>query len=223
MLRLPIILMLSAILVGCAGVGQRVSTQTTMFYEDSYQPLGSVHVTSGDIGVSDNSLEFKTYKSKLEAKLISVGHTVTDDPSDAKYIAFFTYGIDEGKEKTYSYSQWGQTGGGTTSYSSGTVTSSGGGNATYSGSTYQMPTYGVVGTNTGSYTTYKRVIAVDMVYAESLSSGEPIKTYEGRTDSVGSCSMIGEVMDEMIEAMFTDFPSESGKNRTLTVAGVFDC
>ena len=222
MSRLSIVLILSAVLVGCAGIGQYVDTQTTMFYEDSYQPVGSVHVMSGDMSVSNNSLEFKTYKSKLEAKLTSVGHTVTDDPSDAKYIAFFTYGIDEGKEKTYSYSQYGQTGGGTTSYSSGTVTSSGGDSATYSGSTYQMPTYGVV-KNTGSYTRYKRVIAVDMVDAESLSSGEPIKTYEGRTNSVGSCSMIGEVMDEMIEAMFADFPNESGKNRTLTVAGVFDC
>ena len=223
MIRLPIILMLSAILVGCAGVGPRVIAKTTMFYEDSYQPVGSVHVMSGDMSVSNNSLEFKTYKSKLEAKLTSVGHTVTDDPSDAKYIAFFTYGIDDGKENTYSYLQWGQTGGGNTTYSSGSINGSNGNSATYSGSTYQMPTYGVVGTNTSSYTTYKRVIAVDMVYTESLSSGEPIKTYEGRTDSVGSCSMIGEVIDEMIEAMFTGFPNESGKNRTLDVAGVFDC
>jgi hypothetical protein len=64
---------------------------------------------------------------------------------------------------------------------------------------------------------------VDMVDAESLSSEEPIRIYEGRTISSGSCNMIGEVIDEMIEAMFTDFPSESGKNRTLTVAGVSDC
>tara|TARA_R110000787_G_scaffold281534_1_gene392909 strand:- start:55 stop:636 length:582 start_codon:yes stop_codon:yes gene_type:complete len=193
-----------------------------MFYANSYQPVGPVHVMSGDASVSNNSLEFKAYKSKLEAKLTSVGHTVTDDLSDAKYIAFFTYGIDDGKENTYSFAQIGQTGGGTT-YSSGTVNSSGGGSATYSGSTYQMPTYGQVGTTNISVTTYKRIIAVDMVDAESVANEEPIIIYEGRTNSTGTCGVIGEVIDEMIEAMFTDFPSESGKNRTLRIPSVVDC
>ena len=221
MIRLSIVLILSVALAGC-GLGPRVKAKTTMFYANSYQPLGSVHVMSGDTGVSNNSLEFKTYKSKLEAKLTSVGHTVTDDPSNAKYIVFFTYGIDDGKENVYSYPLIGQTGGGTT-YSSGTVNSSGGGSATFSGTSYKMPTFGVVGTNTGSYTYYKRVIAVDMVDAESLSSAEPTRIYEGRTISSGTCNVIGEVIDEMFEAMFTDFPSESGKNRTLQIPSVVDC
>ena len=219
--RLSIVLILSAVLVGCAGM-KVVKTQSTMFYDNSYQPEGSVHVMSGDMDVSNNSPEFKTYKSKLEAKLTSVGHTVTDDPNDAQYIAFFTYGIDDGKEKNLSFAQYGQTGGGTT-YSSGTVNSSGGGSATYSGTSYQMPTYGQVGTTNIKITTYKRIIAVDMVDAETVANEEPRIIYEGRTKSTGTCGVIGEVIDEMFEAMFTDFPSESGKNRTLQIPSVVDC
>ena len=219
--RLSIVLILSAVLVGCAGM-KAVSTQSTMFYDNSYQPVGSVHVMSGDSNVSNNSLEFKAYKSKLEAKLTSVGHTVIDDPSDAKYIAFFTYGIDDGKDNNLSLAQYGQTGGGTT-YSSGTVNSSGGDSATYSGTSYQMPTYGQVGTTNIKITTYKRIIAVDMVDAETVANEEPRIIYEGRTNSTGTCGVIGEVIDEMIEAMFTDFPSESGKNRTLRIPSDVDC
>ena len=64
--RLSIVLILSAVLIGCAGM-KAVITQSTMFYDNSYQPVGSVHVVSGDSNVSNNSLEFKAYKSKLEA------------------------------------------------------------------------------------------------------------------------------------------------------------
>ena len=69
-----------------------------------------------------------------------------------------------------------------------------------------MPTYEQVGTTNIKITTYKRIIAVDMVDAETIANEEPRIIYEGRTTSTGTCGVIGEVIDEMIEAMFTDFP-----------------
>ena len=86
-----------------------------------------------------------------------------------------------------------------------------------------MPTYGVVGSGTRSVTAYTRAIALDIVDAESMKKGSPRKVYEGRVKSTGKCSIIVEVFDEMLEAMFTDFPGESGKTRRMSVSGDFNC
>lgn len=213
-------LLLSALLTGCASSGGGVSANTTAFYTDAYEPKGSLSVVAGDPSVS-GSLEFAAYKRKFERWLGYVGYEIESDPGKAEYIALVTYGIDEGKTTTVSSPIYGQTGGGAT-YTSGTVYGSGG-SVNYSGSSYTMPSYGVVGSKTGSKTTYTRAIALDIVEASSFKEGNPQKVYEGRTKSTGSCSIIVEVFDEMLEAMFTDFPGENGRNKNRLVRGVFDC
>lgn len=87
-----------------------------------------------------------------------------------------------------------------------------------------MPTYGVVGSSTGSATRYNRAIALDIVEASSFKKGNPKKVYQGRTKSKGSCSVIVEVFDEMLEAMFIGFPGENGRNRKQVISpAIFNC
>jgi len=206
------------ILTGCAT--PRVVTNNTAFFVDSYAPRGTISVVSGKEDVN-NSLEFAAYRRKFEKKLSEVGYAIESDPNKADFIALVAYGIDNGETSTVSTPIFGQTSGGTT-YSSGTVSGSGG-SVNYSGTSYTMPTYGVVGSSTGSVTTYNRAIALDIVEAKSFKEGKPKKVYEGRTKSKGSCSVIVEVFDEMLEGMFSDFPGENGRNRKQVVPGVFDC
>ncbi|MEY3122912.1 MAG: hypothetical protein RI993_1737 [Pseudomonadota bacterium] len=211
-------LLVIAIVTGCAT--PRVITNNTAFFVDSYAPRGSISVVSGEAGVN-NSLEFAAYKRKFENKLSEAGYTIESDPNKADFIALVAYGIDNGETTTVSTPIFGQTSGGTT-YSSGTVYGSGG-SASYRGTSYTMPTYGVVGSSTGSVTTYNRAVALDIVEAKSFKEGKPKKVYEGRTKSKGSCSVIVEVFDEMLAAMFSDFPGENGRNRKQVVPGVFNC
>lgn len=86
-----------------------------------------------------------------------------------------------------------------------------------------MPTYGIVGSSTSSVTTYNRAIALDIIEAKSFKEGDPKTVYQGRTRSEGSCSVIVEVFDEMLEAMFSDFPGENGRNRKQSIRGDFNC
>ena len=209
-----------AVLVATGCAMPHVKTSNTAFYLDAFVPTGSISVVSGEVNVN-SSLEFSAYKKKFENKLIAVGYKIEHDTNKADYIALVAYGIDNGETSTVSTPIFGQTGGGST-YSSGTVYGSGG-SASYSGSSYTMPTYGVVGSTTGSVTTYSRAIALDIVEAQSFKDGNPRKVYEGRTKSKGRCSVIVEVFDEMLEAMFTDFPGENGRNRNQVVAGEFRC
>lgn len=199
-----------ALLSGCA----TVSTTTTTFYAPEYKNAGTIAVVASE-AVVNRSLEFTHYKKQFEEKLAANGYIIVDNPSEAQYIGFVAYGIDDGKSSIVSTPLFGQTGGGTT-YSTGTVYGSGG-SATYSGTSYTMPSYGVVGSVASSQTMYTRAIALDIVDAKSLKKGNAKKVYEARAKSAGSCSVIAGVFEEMLEAMFKDFPGINGKVRTVKV------
>lgn len=204
------------ILAGC----KSINTKTTNFYIPGYKSEGSIIVLSTKQELND-SLEFANYKAKFEAKLVQAGYTIANTPTEAKYIAFVSYGIDDGKGEVTSIPIFGQTSGGST-FSSGSIYGSGG-STNFSGSTYSMPTYGMVGSLTGSRTVYTRVIALDIVDAQSLKDGHPQKILEGRANSTGSCGVIAGVFDEILEAMFKQFPGKSGKVQSVKVSSKGGC
>jgi hypothetical protein len=201
-------LLLLSGLSGCTPV----VTSTTAFFVPEYKSAGTIIIVAA-VGEVNNSLEFAHYRSRFEQRLASNGYTIVANPSEARYVAFVAYGIDEGKTAVVSTPIFGQTGGGTT-YSSGTAYGSGG-SVSYSGSSYTMPTYGVVGSSTGSVTQYTRAIALDIVDAASLKEGHPKRVLESRAKSTGSCSTVAGVFEEMLEAMFTDFPGQSGRTSVV--------
>lgn len=194
------VLLLAVFLSGCA----TLDATTTRFYRAEYRSVGTISVIATTAEVND-SLEFSYYKPRIEQKLASKGYTIVSNPSEAKYVALVAYGIDEGKSGIVSTPIFGQTGGGTTTFSS------------YGSSYYTMPTYGMVGSSTQSVAQYSRAIALDIVDAASIKEGHPKKILESRTKSVGSCSSFAGVFDEILEAMFKDFPGESGKAISVTL------
>ncbi len=204
------------VLSGCA----TVVTRTTAFYTSDYTTSGSIFVIPAD-AEKNNSLEFASYKKRFEDKLSTNGYSIVTNANDAKYIAIVAFGIDNGKSSVVSMPLFGQTGGGTT-YSSGTVYGTGG-SASYSGSSYTMPTYGIVGSSTSSATTYTRAIALDIVEAKSLKTGKPKKIYEARVKSSGTCSVIAGVFNELLEAMFKEFPGDNGKTRLAEIPYKGEC
>lgn len=180
-----------------------VDTTISTFYSTEYKNAGSISVVATSSEVND-SLEFSHYKARIEQNLASHGYRIVSNPSEAEYVALVAYGIDEGKSGIVSTPIFGQTGGGATFTSYGT-------------SSYTMPSYGTVGSSTQSVTTYARAIAIDIVNAENLKAGHPKKLFEIRAKSVGYCSVIAGVFEEILEAMFEDFPGQSGKAKKVSV------
>jgi hypothetical protein len=198
-----------AALAGCA---QFIRSQVSAFHEmsDGARPTYAFLPFKEQEG----SLEHKTYQSLLRQELNAKGFREVPI-AQAQVIAFFQYGIDAGREVTYSYPIIGQTGT-ASSYTTGTVRSYGGGYATYSGTTYNTPSYGVVGTGVGSRTEYGRFLRLDLVDRAALVGGSVKKLYEGRVTSRGSSGQLSAVMPSMIRALFEDFPGKSGTTRTVT-------
>lgn len=187
-----------------------IDATTTRFYIPEYENTGTISVLASAADVN-SSLEFAFFKPKIEKALASNGYTIVDSPQKAKYVALIAYGIDEGQSGIVSTPIFGQSGGGTTTLSS------------FGASYYTMPTYGIVGTSTQSVSRYSRAIAIDIVEINSIKEGRPKKVLEIRTKSVGSCSSISGVFDDMLKAMFMSFPGENGKTISVTLQYTGEC
>ena len=197
------------LLTGCVGKQPRVNVNVSSFSELPNNLIDKTIYFLAYPQEKNDTLEWKSYRLIFEDNSEKVGFTITPMES-ADYIAFVSYGVNDGKMKTDSVSEpiFGST--------------FGGGYGIYSGTIYTMPAYGVVGSRTSTVSSefFTRKIAMDIVLRETLLDEKPIKVYEGRLRSSGSCPQLREVIDEMVEALFQKFPNGSGK---VTVPGVFDC
>ena len=207
--RISLFVLLAVLLSGC----QVIRTTTTSIYMSEYALRGAIFVAAASATV-DASVEFAPYRSRFEKKLAANGYSITRRASDAQFIALVAYGIDAGKTAVVSTPIFAHTAGGT-SYPAG----AGHGSA----DRYTMPSYGSVDPSATAAEKYTRAIAMDIVDAQSLKAGGLRKIYKIRATSTGGCSVMAEVFDEMLEAMFFDFPGHSGVPRTVEVGGEFNC
>jgi hypothetical protein len=115
----------------------------------------------------------------------------------------------------FSYPIFGQTGASSATTSG--VVNSYGNMATYSGTTTYRPSYGVVGSGVGTRTEYTRVVQLEILEKEALLNGQVKKVYEGEVVSVGSTGQLSAVMPTLLQALFQNFPGESGQSKTVTL------
>ena len=204
------VILLLSLIAGCQQ--PEVETNRTTFYDGNFLSLTHSTISIEPInGQNTNSLEYRNYKDKLKSKLETVGYTVLESKEKVDYLVYFTYGIDDGKSEIVSTPILGQTSGGTTITSGNIYTNRG--NIPFSSNTYSMPTYGVVGTVNNSVTTYSRAIAIDIVPNKPNRKS----IYEVRAKSVGTCKTINGVMDEMLDAIFKDFPGKNGETIDINI------
>lgn len=201
-----------AILSGCA----TVQISSTTFHGPEHSNRGSIAVLPID-KTQEGSLEFRAVSDYLLKKLSEKGYESASPDKKAEYAAFITYGIDNGKTSVSSVPLYGQTGGGT-SFTTGSV-SSYGRTSSFSGTTTTMPTYGVVGAMPVSSTQYTRKVNIDIY----KNQDPPVKVYEMRGMSTGSCGNINAVMFSIVDGMFAKFPGVSGKSSTTEVEFKGNC
>lgn len=204
-----VVVFLSLILSGCGAV---IHSNVSVFHnlpKNDSQP--KVEYSFLKLEGQENSLEYDTYQLKIKNHLINNNFIENEN---SNLLISIQYGINNGKEKMGSTPIFGQTGV-SSSYTSGTVTSYGGGYGSYSGATTYTPTYGVVGSSSHSYTEYTRYLNM---YMYDKSSKKVV--YEGKVVSSGSTGQLLPVIDEMMEALFKNFPGESGKSYSIEVSSV---
>jgi hypothetical protein len=136
--------------------------------------------------------------------------------SDANYLVFLTYSIDDGRQVAFSYPIFGQTGIASTN-TQGTIKTTGN-QATYSATTNYTPTYGMVGSGTGVRTNYKRIARLEILNKAALEVNSIKKIYEGEVTSSGSTGELSAVMPTLLKALLKDFPGESGRSNVVELS-----
>ncbi|MEH6547635.1 MAG: hypothetical protein V7701_14460 [Sneathiella sp.] len=193
-------LAMAVILAACGTPA--IDANITAFYTPEVRTIASKTIAVRAQPPSrDSSLEFKSYRPKIENKLRLVGFDIAKPTDDPDYVAYVSYGIDgkEQKSSTTSDPYFGSVGVGI-----------GVGRAPFYGGVAR--TY-----NTQTWEEYSRFISLDIVEGTSVGSDNPVRIYEGRVQSVGKCPTLAGVFDGVLDAMFENFPGSNGKTTFVSI------
>jgi hypothetical protein len=177
-------------------------------------------------------LEFATYANLVAAKLGQVGYARATSADTANLIVTLDYGVDKGREKVRSYGGFGGYGGyggyggfgGYGGYGYGGF----GGYGGYGYGGFGHPFYGYgrrsfIGgfydpflfdnfNDVQSYTVYSSELQMKI----ERKGGE--RVFEGKAQAMSADNDLTTLVPNLIEAMFTGFPGNSGETVKITVA-----
>lgn len=207
-LAAPLMLALSACTSGLTANVKRFESQLPA-------PAGQTFAVVADDPALAGGLEFSQYARLVDARMASLGYTPAR-PENANLLVRFDYGVDKGRERVRQtgfagdpfWSPW-----------------YGYGRGGFYGRPYRSFGYRPYGAwgygwhdpffdgGVESYTVYTSGIEMKI---DSRSDGR--RLFEGKAEAVSSSNRLGYLVPNLVEAMFTDFPGQSGETVRITVA-----
>ena len=185
-------------------------------------PQGQSYFVKADNPKLDGSLEFSQYAGLVGSKLTALGYQPASSPDAASLIVNFAYDVDNGKEKIRSVPG---SGFGYGSHFGGF------GRLPYAGFPYYGPYYGgfgrrgyIYGFNDPflfgsgfdeieSYTVYTSTISMMI---SRKADGQ--RVFEGSAKAVSRDDNLTYLVPNLVEAIFTGFPGNSGETVKISVA-----
>lgn len=213
LLRLALPLFLAALLAACA---TPFKADVSRFSAPLPAPVGTSFAVVADNPKNAGGLEFGTYANLVAARLQELGYTRVEDPAQANMLVRFDYAVDGGRERIRTdfvggagfvnpwFGPWGGWGGGFGPW--GPV---GFGRGAW-GWGFADPFFG--GPDVRSYTIYSSAIAMKI---DDAASGK--RLFEGNAQAVSRTNRLPELVPNLVEALFTGFPGNSGEVVRITV------
>jgi len=210
MKKIFLILFAVVFITSCQRVASTISSYSNLTHSASNLNNKTFFIIADDN--QKTSVEFQNYASSISSRLSNKGFYRASSERNADYIILFNYGISGKSVKTGSIPITGPIGGGT-SYHSGSVYGSGGGYGSYSGTSYSMPTWGVVGSQSYSYSVHQRYFQLKMIDKDN----NPV--YETKASSEGTSANFGIVAECIFDMALKDFPYSVQKNENVALDG----
>jgi len=152
-------------------------------------------------------LEFSMYADLVAEELTELGYTRAASPADASLLVRFDYAIDNGRERVRTsnvgvgpaFGPWGAWGGwGGFGFNRGW------------GVGFYDPW--LAGPQVRSYTVYTSGIDIKI---DQTATGE--RLFEGQAQAVSRSNRLQTLVPNLVEAIFTDFPGNSGETLRITI------
>ncbi len=188
-------------------------------------PQGQTFYIQPAAGEKQAGLEFATYADLVAQELSEYGYRQAASPDEATLVVGMSYMVDNGRERIVTSPGFGGYGG----FGYGRFGYGGFGRFSYGSyyspfyrSRFRSPFYygwydpffdsGFGYTDVRSYTLYTSELDLDIRRA---ADGEPV--FEGRARARSRDDELTELVPNLVEAMFTDFPGNSGEEVRITV------
>ncbi|PKB14650.1 uncharacterized protein DUF4136 [Novosphingobium kunmingense] len=207
------------VIAALAACAQPFNAKVSRFQSQLPAPQGQSFAVVADDPALAGGLEFSQYARLVEAQMTKLGYTPAS-PESATMLVRFDYGVDKGREKVrrsagfyrdpfyspwYGYSRFGYG---------------------YGRPGFGYGGYGAFGRPWGygwydpffddgydSYTVYTSGIEMKI---DRKADGA--RLFEGKAEAASLSNRLGYLVPNLVEAMFTDFPGNSGETVRISVA-----
>ncbi|MEZ5655591.1 MAG: DUF4136 domain-containing protein [Sphingobium sp.] len=194
----------SATLLMVGGCAQSFKADVARF-QQLPAPQGQTFTVVADDPRLAGGLEFSQYASLVASKLGGVGYVPSQDPANADLIVSMHYDVDKGREKVrssgfgydpfyYSYGRYGYWG------------------RPYRWGFYDPFMFGPGYNDVESYTVYTGSLELKI---DRANGGE--RLFEGKAEAQSLSNKLTYLVPNLIDAMFVDFPGQSGETVKITL------
>lgn len=204
------LVIVSLALAGLAACAQPFNAKVSRFQSQLPAPQGQTFAVVADDPALTGGLEFSQYAQLVSAQMAKLGYA-TASPEEASLLVRFDYGVDKGRERIRQsafsrdpfWSPW-----------------YGFGRYPYWGSYYRPR--GVWGygwhdpffdDGYESYTVYTSGVNMKI---DRKADGQ--RLFEGKAEAVSTSNRLQYLVPNLVEAMFTGFPGNSGETVRISIA-----
>ena len=199
----------AAMLLALAACASPFRADVSRFQSQLPAPSGQTFAVVADDPAMAGGIEFSQYAKLVEERLATQGYTPVADPEKAQLLVRFDFGVDQGRERVRStgfshnpywspwygygpYGYWGPYRRGLWSY--------GWQDSWFDG-------------GVESYTVFTS--GIDMKI-DNRADGR--RLFEGKAEAVSTSNRLQYLVPNLVEAMFTGFPGNSGETVRISVA-----
>ena len=199
-------------LAALAGCTDTLDTQVTRFQSQLPPPSGQSFFILPDDPGQIGGIEFGQYADQLAGHLAKLGYTPATSADSAALIVHFGYGVDKGHQVVqanpaidpfwgpwHGYRGWGY----------GPYGGWGGGRGAWGWGWYD-PWFGG---DLDSYTVFTSTISLKI---DDRVAGK--RLFEGRAEAASESNHLPYLVPNLLEAMFTGFPGNSGETVRISIA-----
>ena len=214
---IPFLALVAALALSACGTTIQAQVQSFTAGEQ-IAPGEAVFVLPG-VPPQQQTLETQSWVALAQQEFRKRGYVIAANPAQATLRAAISLRIDDGRDVTSSYEipEFGVTG-----YSGaqtfGTVNTFGN-TATYSANTTLTPQYGVTGYSTGLRTDRVFGRAGTLMMGRVGPDGTVRVVFDSRILSNGSCGNLAVIAPELVQALFSKFPTGGAGAVELPMAG----
>lgn len=211
---------IGALALGLAACATPFRADVSRFESQMPAPQGQSFFVVAEDPALAGGLEFSLYADRVEEEMAQLGYVQAATPDDATLLVRFDYGVDNGRDRVRStgfgrdpfFNSW-------NSYSRPVVYRDRRGRTRLAyiptsrwGYGWHDPFFGR-GNDVVSYTVFTSGVDLKI---DNAATGE--RLFEGSAQAVSQSNRLQYLVPNLVEAMFTDFPGNSGETVRISIA-----